>query len=207
MSSFTTLVIDPEQEQKFSPRCDTDTHTALTRGLGEFLGQIVFKADAASQQLRFTSVIEDWADPEKLAKAPAAAVYTQEPGIYDDDDFQSSTIDLDGGHVLKICSELTQVICVDIHCASKPQRVELCRQLEDAFEPVDWMSGFRLALPHYYGVHAEFLKVSLDYQDSEESASKQWRVAQFQLEARVSQIKNLGQVPRLQPKGRVFVSS
>lgn len=204
---MTTLILDPEQEPLWTPHRETDTHTALTRGLKEFIQSLVLDGDVPSQRVTFKDVIEDWADPETVSKLPSAAVYTIEAGIYDDDDFQASTIDLEGGHVLKVCSELLQTVVLDIHCASKPQRSSIVQQLEDAFEPVDWMSGFRLALPHYFGAHAEFLKVVLDYQDNEESAQKRWRVAQFQLEARVNQIKFLGKVPRLQPKARVTVSS
>lgn len=202
------LIVEADQLQCFTSNRTTDAHTALTRGLADYLRSLEFDLTGTSSQLaKLKEVYEDFADPEdKGAKFPSAAVYTQEPGTYEDDDFTSSPHELEDGYVIQICQEFTQIVCVDILTDQKPQRSTLVMLLEDAFEPVDWMSGFRLKLPHYFGVHATFLKVALDYMDSEANAQKHWRMAQFQLEARVTQIKFLGQVPRFQPKHRVEVS-
>lgn len=202
------LITDTGVAQCWTSNRTTDVHTALTRGLADYLKSLRFDdIPTPSQLTKFKEVYEDWADPDDpKAKFPSVAVYTQEPGVYEDDDFTSTPIELDDGYVIQMCNEFTQVICVDILTEQKPQRMSIVQLLEDAFEPVEWMSGFRLMLPHYFGIHATYLKVALDYMDSEANAQKHWRTAQFQLEARVSQIKFLGQVPRFQPKVRVEVS-
>jgi len=203
----TTLITDPNTLQCWTSHRETDCRTALVRGLKEYLEQATFSDPALSQRLKLAKVLARWAEPEDTAKFPSAAVYTQEAGIYDDDDFTSEPIELEDDYVIRLCSELVQPVILDVYCTDDPQRMSFAMMLEDLFEPVDWMSGFRLMLPHYFGIHAEYLKLSIDYVDNEENAQKRWRLAQFQLEARVSQVRFIGKVPKFQPKAQVYVKS
>lgn len=208
--SVSTLIEEAEYKEELTSNHETDCHTALTRGLKEFLlsipASVLIKTPNKSQKLMFQSVEEDWVEPSnESAKFPMAGVYTVEPGIYDATDFTSKVIELDDGELLKVSAELLQLIVVDVWAGNRPQRQELCKILEDYFSPVDWMDGFRLRLPHYFGATAEFALVSIDYVDSEENSAKRWRMAQFQIEASVQKISLLGKRPKLQPKLQLTV--
>jgi hypothetical protein len=201
------LIVDEHDGEVLTTRQDTDCRTALVRGLADYLNSIVFSGKYfQAQRLQFESVSEDWADPEVCEKFPVAAVYTQEPGVYAADERMTpEQRDIGNGHVLHILPELTQVLVVDVHATSKLQRTALTATLENAFDPVGWMGGFKLALPHYFGLFAHYDLLTVDFLDNEDSTSKRWRVAQFQIEARVPRAVYVGHVPRFKPRVRVEV--
>jgi hypothetical protein len=76
------------------------------------------------------------------------------------------------------------------------ERMALTAMLEDAFEPVDWMTGFRLELPHYFNTRATFEKTGMDYVDGPVQAHRRIRAVHFQLVGVCSQYRFVGLVPK-----------
>lgn len=206
---MTELITDADDLECYTLVRECDTHTALTRGLAEYLAQLDSPQNKQSNQtLRFSKVVTDWADPEERAKDfPLAAVYTQEAGYFGpDDSFQGRIKDVCGtSESIKVCNDFELTLVVDVFTTNKPERINMVMMLEDAFEPVDWMTGFRLHLPHYHGVHANFEMINLDYGEDSDKAAKRWRLAQFQIAASLPRIKLLGCVPRLDIRRKVIV--
>jgi hypothetical protein len=102
------------------------------------------------------------------------------------------------GHELAFDAEL-MLCCTDIE-----ERAMLVAALEDAYDPVDWMSGFNLELPFYFGSSARFLLKSLRYEDGEDTAKKRFRNAVLTLECGVSVIR-LSSFPDALPAADVRV--
>jgi hypothetical protein len=75
------------------------------------------------------------------------------------------------------------------------ERMACAAMLEQAFYPVDWMTGFRLTLPHYHGVLAEYDVMTMAYLDSESDAGKRSRKAAFVVRARVPLVRVVGTRP------------
>jgi hypothetical protein len=76
------------------------------------------------------------------------------------------------------------------------ERMALVAMLEDAFDPVDWMTGFVLELPHYFNERATFEKTGMDYIDGPMPAHRRMRAARFQLTGHCSQFRFVGLVPK-----------
>ena len=60
----------------------TDSRTALTRGLAEYVSEVEGEA-ADGRLLRLQRVFENWARPEDQAEYPSAIAYTTGPGMYE----------------------------------------------------------------------------------------------------------------------------
>jgi hypothetical protein len=199
----TELITDPDDLQVLTSCRETDAHTACTRALKEYLTGLSIDWNGG-QLLQFCKVTEDWADVEDIADWPSAAVYTQEPGIYDEDSFSGRITQTPDGYTLLIASEFTQVVMLDVWANTKQTRTGLVAMLEDALDPVEWMSGARLRLPHYHGVHATLIKMSVDYADGT-NAAKRWRLAQIQVAVSIPQIRFVGKQPPLKVRVEVDV--
>lgn len=202
-----TLVTDTElQLPKPSLVRETDTRTALTRGLSEYLGQLVFNAQGG-RQLRFDKVLNTWAEPEDNAHYPRAAVYSDDMGVYDASSFTPqppnarNQIPGTNKYLVK-SSEFTLEIKVEIWANDPPARRELVAGMESAFNPVDWMYGFVLGLPFYYGERAVYELKALRYMDTEEDAMRRYRKAAFILSSQVSQV-NVFEYPAAKPSFRL----
>ena len=152
---------------------------------------------------RFIHVGDAFPEPEQTAKYPAAYIYTEDPGLYDAAGFTPGMHTLPDGRVLQMSSEFTQTVTIDLWCTNATERMGLLAMLEDAFDPVDWMSGFRLRLPHYFNAVVTFLKASVTAVDSTENANRRWRLASITLEAAMPQIRLVGALPGLELRVQV----
>lgn len=205
MTQQTELITDPNVLQVFTATRKTDAHSAIVRGITEYLAGL--RAETVDGKLlKFERVLEDWADLEQDHKFLTAAVYTQEPGIYDDSSFSGSVHVTPENARLRVVSNMTQLVTIEVMCTSRAERVAVAMMLEDALDPVDWMTGARLLLPHYHGAHMTLLKESMDYGDSEDKARKRWRMIQLQVMASIPQVRFDGVVPALDIRTRVEVT-
>lgn len=170
----TRLVYDPDDLQHMTRDFETDVRTALTRGVKEYLEQL--KIDwPGGRQSKFVKVLQTWAEPEVPAEYPSAVVYATEPGTYDGRNFTPTTEVLEDGYIIRLTSEFTQQIVVEVWTTDPRERVALVKMLEDAFCPVDWMYGFRLELPHYHNMRATFEPLTLAYDDVGDDAQRRYR--------------------------------
>lgn len=192
----TQLIVDPEYDIPFTSRRETDCWGALARGLSEYVSQLHMDWDGG-MSVRLLKVYAGWTEPEALSVYPSAVVYSETPGTYDGDSFTTIRDVLPDGRSLQRVAEFSQMFTLDVWCTHPEERTALVAMLEDAFDPVDWMSGFHLRLPHYHNSVGTFLKESLNIQDSAEQAGRRWRLASFTIAATVSQIRFIGTTPAL----------
>lgn len=197
----TRLVELPDDRQELTGDRETDARTALTRGVKEYLEGLEITMNRGRRS-RFAKVVETWAESEDPAMYPAAVVFAVEAGEYDASRFSPKlTVIQGGGAALREVSELSQQVVVEVWATDPKERMALVAMLEDGFEPVDWMTGFRLELPHYFNARATFEKLMMSYDDSQESAQKRHRKAVFILAGNVTQYRRVD-VP---PTGKVRV--
>lgn len=197
------LVRNARERVALTDRRETDCRTALTRGLKEYLEQcsaLVIDADETGthgREVRFQKVLGGWADPEVPAVVPSACVLALDEGSYDASRLTPKVFDLESGLSLQESSEFTQRLAIEVWAKDPIERMALVAMLEDALDPVEWMTGFKLVLPHYHATTALYLKQSSVYLDNEQNAQRNHRRAVIMLTASMVQYRRLGVVPRM----------
>lgn len=199
----TRLVERPDDQQKLTARRETDARTALTRGLSEYLEQL--QIDMNGQTLRFLRVFPTWAEPEEQAEYPSAAVFSLDVGEYDASRLSPRLVELDGGVAVREIAELALPITIMFVANSPKERMALSAMLEDALDPVEWMTGARLELPHYFNARATYEKMSMVYEDDEESAQTRRRRCLFTVQGHVTQYRAVALPPRAQVQPQVEI--
>ena len=201
----TRLVLTPGECLEPSSNRETDAVTALKRGLKEYLEQIYL--NVAGAQVRYQAVLDAWAEPESVATFPSAIVQPIGAATYDASSFspnvQSKNKLPDGNYLVKY-SEVAVQLTIESHCSSPEERVAVTMMLEDALNPVDWMYGFKLDLPHYFNQRAHFEPVTGTMDDSADQAVRRLRPGIVTLNANVSVMRILCR-PGLRPVVRLTV--
>lgn len=190
----TTLVLDRTTQPAYSGVRDSDASIALRRGLAEYLhAQLVAPAFAAGRDVRPRVIVYDWVDWEKLAQWPAIYVGMADDTMYDARAFTTRDVAkiqlADCDKVLRTGAEVVTPLTVEVWANDPRQRQMLVAAVEDALFPVDWMGGFRLALGHYHGAHADFIPKSVRADDNADDAVKRLRLATFSIEARTNLLR------------------
>ena len=205
----TTLVLEPGVEPIITARCDDcDAKTALARGLAEYAGSL--SAQSQGRPVRFRKVFEAWPQSEERVEFPSAVVLMPMPGEYVSRGLSPviSAADQFGepdGRYLVCQSEMNIEARLAIWTDDPPSRAALSKMLEDAFAPVDWMAGFQLDLPHYYGARSVWEMKSSSIEDSEENAARRHRIAAFVLRGRVPVLR-IASPPEFKPRAEVGVT-
>jgi hypothetical protein len=170
--------------------CETDSRTALTRGLAEYIAQLVREQDDG-RELRFQRVFYNWADTEDVAEYPSAIAYTKAPGTYEVTGSATPSptqrlADPDGRYVISPM-EYSAMITLDVYATDNEERTGLVAMLENAVNPYvgRGVFGFTLELPHYFNARATFEPSKMGYVDSEVAAIQRERVAMIDFVARV----------------------
>jgi len=173
----------------------TDTRTALTRGLAEYVAGISGEAEDG-RPLRFQAVFENWARPEDQAEYPSAIAYTTAPGIYDSSRFtsfpsQSQQIPEPDGRYVVTPADYAAAVTLEVWSTDDEERMGLVALLEDALNPFVGQGryGLALELPHYHNVRASYELASMGYTDSESDAIAGTRKAVFTLDAVVPVVR------------------
>jgi hypothetical protein len=190
----TQVVLLPTQGQPvFTLVRETDCRTAMTRGLQEYLQQLTIDWPDGRQE-RFAAVFDTWAESEDRLQYPSAAVYSVEEMTYDAGSLSPATeTDPATNTQYTHPSEAMLQMTVELWCQDPEQRMAVIAMLEDAFNPVEWMAGFRLILPHYHGMVATYMPpAGMTYMDTEEDAKRRYRKAVFTISGRVPQVRVLG---------------
>jgi hypothetical protein len=202
----TVLITSPEAPlpgPEFTLVRETDARTAMTRGLQEYIEQLSIDWDGGRSE-RFKHVTDTWAEAEERLAFPSAAVYSMDTMSYggDEESPMTPTTRTDGATNTQyiLPNECVLQITVELWCQDPGQRMAVVGMLEDAFNPVEWLYGFRLYLPHYHGQIAEFNVLGMSYLDSEEDAKRRYRKAVFVLTGRVPLVRVLGPGVRMQTR-------
>jgi len=167
----------------------TDSRTAITRGLAEYVLQVRGESENG-RSLSFQKVFENWARPEDQAEYPSAIAYTTTMGTYDASrltSFPSTSqqIPVPDGRYVVTPADYVVPVTLEVWSTDDEERMGLVALLEDAFNPHVGQGryGFTLELPHYYNVRASFEPTQMGYVDDEASAMSGNRNAIFMLEA------------------------
>jgi len=160
---------------------ETDIRLALQRGLAEYLEQLSYSCQNG-RTVRFAQVTEEWAEPEENAKYPAAAIYTQGPGVYEARALNPALnpkqrLPPPDNRYLIIPSEYTANLVIECFSTDNEERTAIIQMMESALNPSFWRSGFVLELPHYFNIRATYvLKESTIPDDAEDALSRRRRV-------------------------------
>lgn len=183
----TRLVLFRDTPTAFTTRQETDARTALTRGLAEYVATLQHDA-VGGRNVAFKQVIAEYADAEDLAVYPSACAYATGDQTYDAGGFKPQVVIPGWPNNLRLVhvDNLDMEVRLTIYATDKEERVALMIALEAAFHPVEWMSGFRLDLPHYFNARADFLALRAGYEDDATQVMQRWRKATIILAGRVA---------------------
>lgn len=178
----TTLVTTPDTPIQLTAYRETDVHTAMARGLAEYLAQQTIEIGGRKLQL---TTYTTWAEPENQVSYPAAVVGA-EAGSYDRGFTPSLAAQLTKTSSLVAFTEFTQDLNLEVWATDPKERSYLTAMVEEALNPVDWMYGMRLILPFYHGTSATYELLSSQYVDSSDDAMAKYRRAQFTIKGNVT---------------------
>ncbi len=184
----------------------TDPWSAAVRGLCEYLAQLSIEWGDGNL-LRLLEVREGWAEPEELGVWPSACVHSEIPGEYDYAALTSVEHVLEDGVSIRQTGELVQTLSIDLWCTSRNERSAIILMIEDALDPVAWMSGFNLTLPYYHNAVTTYLATQINVVDGTEEASKRWKLATITVQVTIPKLRVVGMVPRLDPRLQLDVTT
>lgn len=187
-------VLDPSYQPQLTAARECDAHTALARGLAEYLGQQSTTIQGRVLQLNTYSA---WAEPEDSARYPALTVGAGR-GEYVRGFTPDGMMTLDGDLRLAVITEFTQTLTLEMWANDPRERSYLTAMVEEALNPVDWMYGVRLVLPFYHGTTATYELIANTYMDSAEDAMARFRKVEFTVEANVT-VYRLTSLPSTKP--------
>ncbi len=170
------LITEATDQQPRTAREESDVHTAICLGLAGYLMTLSSAIDG--RYLAFSRVVGDWAEyDDGPVPSPSATVGSVDPGTYSELSLGAAMPEKLGpavpGRLVTLSSNSIYAmdgLAVTVMCSDKVQRAGVRQMLESAFQPVDWMAGFRLRLPRYHNAIAEYLLVSGQQPDASDTA-------------------------------------
>lgn len=188
------LIRTPDVEQVYTRVQECGSRRALTRALAEYLKQLAFDAEIGGRRSRFENVFFDRAVWEEgKPKFPSALVKTDGQMNYNPSKFTPDVVaevgtlpgkDNQALYLLQ-SAETEGNLQIEIWATDPEQRDLLVLMLEDGLFPLEWMAGFRLTLPHYFGANAEFLYTAITYSDTPEETTQRYCKAFITVQARM----------------------
>lgn len=194
----TTLMRSPTDGLTLSPFRDCDLHTAMARGLAEYIAQQTIEIGGRKLRLRtFTT----WAEPEANVTFPAAGI-SAGVGRYDKG-FTPNTLESwpNDGTLMQF-SEFSQELTMEVWATDPQERAYLAAMVEEAMNPVDWMQGTRLILPFYHGITATYEMTTSQFQDSADDSMKRWRRINYSITGSIAACRMLW-FPKAEPRLRL----
>lgn len=168
-----SLMLEPNERAGLTAVRECDAHTAMARGLAEYLGQQSIEIGGRKLQL---TTYTTWAEPEDTVRYPAAAVGAAS-GVYDRSFTPDVQTTIAGSARLLAFSEFAQELQVELWATDPKERSYLVGMVEEALNPVDWMYGMRLRLPFYHNTTATYELLTSQYIDSSDEAMAKYRRA------------------------------
>lgn len=185
------LITNRRQKQVLTSVRETDARTALKRGLAEYLKTLRFTA-LGGREVKFERVYDVWPDHEAKAVYPSAVVYSVGDGTYDASSFTptvSTRCATNDGFFLSKYAEYAVDLRVEYWSNDPEERIALTMMLEDALNPVDWMGGAKIELPHYHSQFSIYELKSNNFPDSEATVLSRNRKAYFTVAGQVSAVR------------------
>jgi hypothetical protein len=189
------LLTDPETQVQLTGTRQADAMTAIKRGLAEYLaGRSI---EVAGREVRLNKSLWEWADTEDDPQYPSAwTSQGAQPASYANQAMTPAVhATLPDGRYIGIASDLQVQLVTEIWCNDPAQRTALMAMVEDALQPVDWMYGARVVLPHYHSVSARYALMAPLYEDDAVSAMRRYRVVKVFIVAEMPVVRVLG-VPK-----------
>jgi hypothetical protein len=152
-------------------------------------------------------VLEQWAESDDTMLLPSAVVQARDEAVYEAAGFTPRIFDapLPGlsasglsSYLVKY-SELMVPLVIEIHTSSPEERSQVSMMLEDVLNPVEWMYGFKLDLPHYFNQRVVYEPVKTQQLDSEDNARRRWRPGTIFLTGQISLVR-VRSLPKFTPQ-------
>jgi len=189
------LIKEPTDAQgrSFSKVRETDARTALKRGLANYIESLPpFTHPTHGRRVDLIKVYDVWPDQEEKRVFPSATVYSTLPHQYDASSF-TPVIDpacaLDTNTYLVKFAEIALELTLDVVTTDPEERIAVMMQLEDALNPVDWMYGFQLELPHYHNLIGVYELQDANFPDDEPSVFSRNRFIRFTVTGQVAVVR------------------
>lgn len=194
MDEITQLVLRPDIRPRYTRMRRCCARDAVARGLAEYLRTLVLDDEDAEGRDRVQlQVVRDVpSDPNDQSEYPGACVFAQGASSYADEDGPLSgdvLHEFEDGLTLYVATEHSTPLSIELWATNDVERSLFVAAIEDALSPVEWMSGCRLALPHYFGAHAEYRLTSVIWMDDAANVERDYRRAVFEVESRVPLIQ------------------
>lgn len=185
MDLETRLVTEPNDKQTVTDYREVSSVRAAVRALADYLRGLTFPIDGG-RHTKFTIVREMKAEPEEAAKYPAAAVYVDGNIEYDSDTgtFEQYLVKQFPSGGLYINGDVSMELTVHVWTNEDLHRENALMALEDASNPVNWMTGFRLEMPYYHNLRADFLLLRVQYEDSDTDNQRRYRKLSMSIRAK-----------------------
>jgi hypothetical protein len=193
------LVTERSQKPAFTKSREVSAARAPIRALAAYLETIRFGESTGSFD-KFATVEDGKADPEDLADYPSACVYIEGGVRYAEDGAIEPTDGIViGDSQLLLAGDVQMTVLVHVWTNEDEHREIVLAALEDAFSPVEWMAGFQLDMPHYYGCRAQYQLTEMTYEDSPDDVQRRYRKLTAQLQVR-SPYARMFSLPRFRPR-------
>lgn len=182
--ALSRLITKPDDKRKATPYATLDATGALTRGIAEYVASLSLDGVVPV----FLKSFDEWADLEDEAVYPSFIAYCNDSeGTYEG---AAMSTRVSGHRYPDGTYEASSAeLAIDVKCeawANDPnQRALLVALLERAFSPVDWMYGFRMELPHYYGQRATYEPQRILRVGGEAEALRRYAIARMTVRATV----------------------
>lgn len=174
--------------------------------LAEYLKTVTFPIDGQTH-FKFAAVKAMKADPEDLAEYPSVGIYPEgdiqygtEDGVLD----KQVIHDQEGEFALLLAGDLRMELTLHVWTNDEGVREQCLTCLEDALNPVEWMFGFMLDMPHYYGQRAEYQLLSVAYEDISADNERRYKKLNARVRATCPYVRGVV-LPRFNPKTIVEV--
>jgi hypothetical protein len=205
------LLSTPAQvaQRTLSANRSTDARTALKRGLANYLLSLPpFIHPTHQRKVKLRNVFDVWPDQEDKALFPAASIVAKTAHTYDASSF-TPTLDpackVGATTWLVKYSEIVVNLTIDILTTDPEERICFGMQMEDALNPVDWMYGFQLELPHYHNLRGVYQLMDGNYPDTEADAFSRNRHLVYTLSGQLSVVRCQTFTPLTEVRSEVTV--
>lgn len=170
--------------------------------LAEYLASVEFPIDG-QKHTKFAIVKAMKADPEDLASYPAIGVYPDGEIQYGGEDGQLDKQvchDEEGQFTLLLAGDIRTDLAVHLWANDEAIREQGLTCLEDALSPLEWMQGFMLDMPHYYGQRASYQLLTVAYEDVQGDNERRYKKALARVRVTCPYVQSVI-LPRLNSKG------
>jgi hypothetical protein len=181
---------------------------AVCRALAEYLETLTFPVTGGLQQ-KFAVVRDLRAEPEDLGKYPGACVFPDGEAQYGTEEgslqpiYDESGVLLDGTQLF-LMGEIREDLQVHVWTNEVEHREYVLMMLEDAMNPVEWMSGFFLDMPHYHNLRASYQLMSMGYEDVDSDNQRRYRKCTLRVQATCPYAR-VFDLQRIRPRAAVEV--